>query len=418
MVEIDPNEQEYSVRFKPKDKRQNFRDDKLEILRQVIGLSDTNNVLDLIKEARRTANSDYKINPNIAKDPQTIVDINKYEIPSIHIKLTPEQAAALRRHVDIMWVKATQMRYPTAETIPWGVSRVGADQLDPSTRHRGYAVKVAVLDTGMDDTHPDIKPNFKGGANFVGTTTLQPEDAPTYHGQHVSGTVAAAINNVDVVGVAPEAFLYIGKIFGPTGGATTAAITQALLWADENNMEVVNMSIGLPDGMANPDPDEADAVHVNYIHNRFVSCAAGNSGRLDFESPAGYPGAWAVGATDETDSIATFSSWGDKGYVDFTAPGVNIISDNKGSGTHSLQGTSMATPHISGIAAIAYANYRFTPCDTNTYPPAQPKIVHIAGAMIAACDTLGQTSPGVASIKFGFGMPQVPQMVAILTGQA
>src|SRR4051794_38868410 len=104
MVDIDPESKLYAVVFKEKDKRQNKRDDKFEILRQVIGLRDTNNVLDLVKESSRTRHSDNKNNPNIAKDHQTIVDINRYEMPNIHIKLTQEQAAALRRNENIRWV--------------------------------------------------------------------------------------------------------------------------------------------------------------------------------------------------------------------------------------------------------------------------------------------------------------------------
>ena len=73
-------------------------------------------------------------------------------------------------------------------------------------------------------------------------------------------------------------------------------------------------------------------------------------------------------------------------------------------------------PHIAGLAAIALANYRFSPCDTNVYPTTQTKLIQIAGAMISSCDTLGQTTTGVASEKYGFGMPQALALTELLTG--
>lgn len=424
MVDIDVNSDDYVVRFKPKDQRQNQRDDKFEILRQVIGLRDTNNVLDLVKEAQRTRQSEHKHNPNLAKDETTAVDINLYEIPSVHIKLTQEQAAALRRHPDIRWVYQPGMSYTCAETVPWGIARVQANSLDPATRHTGYAVKVCIIDTGINYNHQDLKPNYKGGGSFVAGITDPMDDnnasiinqegqtVQEYHGTHCSGTVAAAINNADVVGVAPTAFLYAGKVFGRNQGAANSIIAQAIVWADQNDMDVLSLSLG----STGTDPDQSDAVAKAIANGRFIAAAAGNDGKKVAFFPAGYAGVWAVGATTSTDTLASFSNWGSP--TDFVAPGLNILSCNGGStsGTHILDGTSQATPHIAGLAALAIANYRFSPCDTQTYPPSQTKLIHIAGAMIASCDTLGQTSVGVASEKYGFGMPQALRLTEILTG--
>lgn len=424
MVDVDPKSKLYIVRFKEKDKRQNKRDDKFEILRSVIGLTDTNNVLDLVKESARTKDSDNKNNPNLIKDHQTAVDINLYDIPSIHMKLTQDQAAALRRHPDVRWVYEPQKRKADAETIPWGIARVQAPQLNPATRHNGYGVKVVVTDTGINFNHQDLAPNYKGGATFIPGTSTPMDDmsgkivnqegqtVAEYHGSHCSGTVCAAVNNADVVGVAPTAWLYAAKVLDSTGSGSAAEITQGLLWADQNNMQVISCSLGA----SGQDADEAAAVASCISHGIFFAAAAGNDGIQETHFPASYAGVWSVGAVDQTDTLANFSSWG--APTDFVAPGVNILSCNGGatSGTHVLDGTSQATPHIAGLAVLAMANYRFSPCDTSVYPPTQTKLIHIAGAMIASCDTLGQTSVGVSSLKYGFGMPQALAMTELLTG--
>lgn len=427
MVDIDPESKLYAVVFKEKDKRKNKRDDKVEILRQVIGLRDTNNILDLVKEARRTRHSIHKDNPNIAKDHQTIVDINRYDMPNIHIKLTQEQAAALRRHEDIRWVYEPGYSKADADTVPWGISRVQANSLNLATRHNGYGVKVCILDTGINFNHQDLKPNYKGGASFVPGNSSPLDDnnkvittpsgvtGPEYHGTHCSGTATAAINNADVVGVAPTAWLYASKVLDNTGFGLNTTIGEGIVWADENDMDVLSLSLG----GSSADPTEQNAVASAFAHGRFITAAAGNDGIQELHYPASLPGVLAVGAVDDTDTLASFSSWG--APTDFVAPGVNIISDLGGpvtSGTHSLDGTSQATPHIAGLAAIAFANYRFSPCDTQTYPPTQKKLIHIINAMIASCDTLGQTSPGVASVKYGFGMPQALRLTELLTGTA
>lgn len=423
MVDVDSTEKEYSVRFKEKDKRQNQRDDKFEILRQIIGLRDTNNYLDLRKEAEKTRLDEHKHNPNIIKDHQTIVDLNLYDIPSVHIKLRPDEVARLRRHPDIRWVQEAVMLHKDADTIPWGIARVGADRVfaDTTVHGGGYAVKMAGIDTGIDSSHTDLKSNSKGGATFVpGTTNPGDDDAPTYHGTHTAGTMVAAFNNFGVVGVACQAFMYAVKVLDKNGFGASTVVAQGMVWANVNKMDCCNLS--LSGSAASFFQDAADAVQLGSNESRPFFCSSGNEnvnngGKPETRYPAGYAGAWAVGATDDTDTIANFSTYGPPGYVDFVGPGVQVQSTHPGNTTSVLDGTSMSCPHLTGLYALGLANYRFSPCDTVTYPPTQRKMIHIIGAMISSCDSLGIVAPGTQNVVYGFGMPIADKMIDVLLGR-
>ena len=417
MVDIDPNLPMHVVRFHTKDKRKNKRDDKFEITRQVAGIRDTNNYQDLVRESLRTAASDYKVNNNLIKDDRTIVDLNLYDIPQVHLKLTDEQAASLRRDPNVWFVERAKIRRAAAQAVPWGITRIKSapTQVDKTKYHRGLGVKVAIADSGFDFNHVDLAPNYKGGMTSVaGTTTPMDDFNPEYHGTHVAGTVGAADNNDGVVGVAPEAWLYAVKVLDSKGVGLNTDVAEGYVWCNSNGMQVVNSSFG----GAGFDQGESDAVHAGYLNNVFWGCAANNNGRNEVLYPAAYPNVWCVGSVGQTDTISTFSNWGPVGFVDFVGPGENIQSDMPNNKLQVLNGTSMATPHICGLATLAFANYRFSPCDTNTFAPTQPKIVQIVGAMISSCDTLGKTSPGVQSAdgKYGFGMPQANTILKLMAG--
>jgi subtilisin family serine protease len=234
--------------------------------------------------------------------------------------------------------------------VPWGVKRVNAPAAWDCTAGRG--VKVAIIDTGMDYTHPELAPNYKGGYNAIVSTASPMDDHG--HGTHVSGTIGAVRDSNGVVGVAPEASLYAVKVLDKNGSGQYSWIIAGIDWAITNHMNVINMSLGGGQG------NEALKQVMQKAGEAGVTvvCAAGNdSGPVNY--PAKYPQAIAVSASDSSDKIASFSSRGAE--IAVIAPGVNIYSTRKGGGYTTMSGTSMASPHVAGLAALAVGAGAKTP---------------------------------------------------------
>ena len=246
--------------------------------------------------------------------------------------------------------------HPKAEVnpkeIPWGVKRVNASAAWPKTSGRG--VKVGIIDTGVDYNHADLKANYAGGYNAVDTSKTPLDD--NGHGTHVAGIVGAVLDGAGVAGVAPQVSLYAVKVLTAQGSGSYSAIIDGIQWAVSNNMNVVNMSLGAPQG------SEAmrKAVEAAYKAGVTLVMAAGNdSGPVNY--PAKYPQAIAVSASDSADKIASFSSRGPE--IAVIAPGVAITSTYMGGGYKALSGTSMASPHVAGLAALAVASGARTPAE-------------------------------------------------------
>jgi subtilisin len=234
----------------------------------------------------------------------------------------------------------------------WGVKRIGAGTVHDSG-NKGAGVKVAVIDSGIDYNHLDLGANFAGGYNFVSGSTNPMDD--NGHGTHIAGTIAALDNNVGVVGVAPEARLYALKVLNSSGSGSWSDVIAALQWAVDNGIQVTNNSYGSgqnPGGIVQAAFDNSAARGILHI------AAAGNSGNPKGKgNNVGYPAAYAsvvaVGATDKNDTRASFSSTGDP--VELVAPGVTINSTKLGGGYIEYSGTSMASPHVAGSAALVIA---------------------------------------------------------------
>ncbi len=234
--------------------------------------------------------------------------------------------------------------------VPWGIARVKApdlwDKNNPATM--GAGVNVAVIDTGIDCSHPDLSCNLSEGVNFVDPTVAPMDDQG--HGTHVSGTIAARWDGHGVVGVAPLAHVIPVKVLDSTGGGSVSNIVRGINWAASQGVDVINMSLGSPQ----TSPSLEKAVNNALRKGVTIVAASGNEGPDNAPSyPGAYPGVIAVGASDKNDQLASFSSQGD--YVSFIAPGVDVISTAPGGKYAQHSGTSMASPHVAGLAAIAVA---------------------------------------------------------------
>lgn len=225
--------------------------------------------------------------------------------------------------------------------IPWGVKRVNAPKVWGTLQ--GENVKVAVLDTGVDYTHPEISPNYAGGYNAI-NSSLPPLDDHG-HGTHVAGTIGAIRDAKGVVGVAPKVSIYGVKVLNKNGGGTYSDIIAGIEWATNNKMNVINMSLGASQGT----DSLKKAIEIAYKSGVTIVCAAGNnSGAVGY--PAKYDESFAISASDSSDRFAYFSSRGPE--IDFIAPGVSVYSTYKGGGYRTMSGTSMACPHVAGLAAL------------------------------------------------------------------
>lgn len=230
------------------------------------------------------------------------------------------------------------------QVVEWGVYMIEAP--DAWFGFRGNGVKVAVIDTGIDVDHPDL--SVYGGVTYVKGSKSYDDD--NGHGTHVAGIVAAVDNAVGVVGVAPNAELYSVKVLNNRGSGYVSDVIRGIEWSINHNMDVINMSLGSNAGVSALE----DILNVAKNSGIITVAAAGNDG-AEIDYPGAYSSTIAVGAIDRNMELAYFSSIGPE--LDVVAPGVGIKSTYKGGGYKSLSGTSMATPHITGLAALFKEKY-------------------------------------------------------------
>ncbi|MBE9515777.1 MAG: S8 family serine peptidase [Proteobacteria bacterium] len=260
-----------------------------------------------------------------------------YIEPNVRINIAPPRS-----------IKVTAKPLPPVQATPWGIFRVGGG-VDGSGRHAW------IIDTGIDVKHEDL--NVGAGANFVlkGRNTANDGNG---HGTHVAGTVAALDNGIGVIGVAAGAIVHPVRVLDNNGSGTIASVIAGVDYvmqnADPLRGDVANLSLGA-------------SGHFQSLHDAIVNAA--NSG-IRFAIAAGNSAAHAdqfepahiehnnvvtVSASDSGDVFASFSNYGNP-PVDVAAPGVGILSTWLRDGYATLNGTSMATPHVTGLMLLNSLN--------------------------------------------------------------
>jgi subtilisin family serine protease len=351
----------------------------------------------------------------------TVVHRYRHALNGYAAEVTPTALAALRADSRVDFVSADRVMRATAQALPTGINRIDGELSSTASGNGAGSVNVnvAVIDTGIDPSHPDL--NVVGGkdcAPGVGFNDLNG------HGSHVAGTIAARDNAIGVVGVAPGANLYAVKVLTDAGVGLRTDIICGIDWVTStrtdldpnNNIAVANMSLG---GGGTDDNNcgnsNNDAYHRAICNSTAAGVthvvAAGNDG-VDFRSTApatygevltvtaiadfnGAPGGGAASTcrSDVDDTEANFSNWAvlaaDQNHT-IAAPGVCINSTWMVGGYNTISGTSMASPHVAGVAALCIA----TGACTGTPAQIISKLRTDAQNYTTANPGYGFTSPG------------------------
>ncbi|WP_394619690.1 S8 family serine peptidase [Lentzea sp. JNUCC 0626] len=299
--------------------------------------------------------------PLIVTQPRNLTARAVRELPSIGgaaVVAAKDTAFWKTRDATRIWLDG-----PVQAVLDKSVPQIGA----PAAWQAGLTGKdtvTAILDTGIDPTHPDLTDAVIEAKDFTGSASGTVDKHG--HGTHVASIVTG--DNAQYQGVAPDTKLLVGKVLGDSGGGTESGIIAGMEWAATSGAQVINMSLGSSAASDGTDPLEQAVNELTARTGALFVIASGNSGRTP-GSPAAAEAALTVGAVDHTDALAEFSSrgprLGDNGIKpEITAPGVAIVAalakdslisrqfPHVGENHVALDGTSMATPHVAGAAAI------------------------------------------------------------------
>ena len=277
----------------------------------------------------------------------------------------------------------------------WGLDRTGVPAAWDLTRGNPNIV-VAVLDTGVDAKHEDLRGQLVDGYDFVRNQRIPDDD--NGHGTHVTGIIAAAANNgVGISGVAPNSRVMPIKVMSAMGNGSHFIIAQGIEHALRNGARILNLSMGGD----TPSQTLKSAVDHAWEVGALVVAASGNDNTDKPSYPAAWPNVVSVGALNTDDTRAPFSNYG--ATISVVAPGVAILSTLPGDRYEAWPGTSMAAPFVSGIAALLWSRY---PNLTN---------VEVRERLLSTAEHVGTSiyDPTGHNVEFGYGLINAAQAVGL-----
>ncbi|WP_052807410.1 S8 family peptidase [Risungbinella massiliensis] len=258
----------------------------------------------------------------------------------------PQYSIVRMRESEKGYRKKRKIDLKEKQIVPWNIRRIMRDV----PFNKGQGVRVGVIDTGIDLHHPDLAANIKGGINI-----LSPSESPqdqNGHGTHIAGVIGAIHNGMGVVGIAPRVSLYAIKILDHLGVGSLGNLIQGIEWGVLHRMHILNISMC---GGQNIPKSLSYIVGHALRQGTIIVAASGNSGnpagdKDTVQVPARVESAISVAAVGKSNRRLPFSATGEK--VDIAAPGGGILSTYLGNSYATLNGTSMATAHVSGVLAI------------------------------------------------------------------
>lgn len=283
----------------------------------------------------------------------------------------------------------TGARRKLAQEVPYGITMVGANVANGGLAPGGTPIKVCVVDTGYDNTGQQDNPEAVGGYSLYANEgeTGEKWDVDGHgHGTHCAGTIGALNNDLGVIGVVGDPNIdpfFIGKGLRNGGSGSSAAVMAAVEACVDAGAKIISMSLG--GGGYNAAFDEQYEEH--YKNNILIIAAAGNGGNSAKSYPASYKAVMSVAAVDSGKNKASFSQYNDQ--VEIAAPGVSVKSTLPNNQYASWSGTSMACPHVAGVAALVWSH--FPECSAQD----------IRFALDSTAEDVG--SPG-CDINYGYGI--------------
>jgi subtilisin len=472
----------YHVRFKRKDFRENKRDDKITLLKRAISM-DTEKIT---RKEERVLDLTVR-GLQYLPDDRLIMDFNHFEIPKVTVPLSPDQVTDVQRlaedpNSDVLWIyedfvpnielKEVELLgsqfiplapiddAKTREIITGNIKAVKADKA--WVHKKGAGVKVAVMDTGVDKNHPDMRDNYAGGYVAGSGDGSDPGAAPgNSHGTACASIIGAVMGNGQgIAGCAPECEIYSVRVFKISGAFVTEGEFQAAItWCGTNKMDVLSMSLGSADPASMPKYNEQDtwpqylkdeqaAIKSTYDAGCLICAAVGNENDggkpsnkyADRTYPAGFDWLAAVSALHPGNQFVKKPPhwWGSNSgnHVHLCGPGE---SDDPGqnqdqkksdfgvvarsdpsmrNGYQWFRGTSMATPNVAGVAVLGFSAWKHNACVGGVYdgyPNERPKQNVIARCMAATADGLGSSDwPDNQQVQTGWGLPNAERVVRAL----